>query len=1082
MATAVQIQIKVDNSAALPGIDEINAKLKTIGIEGQASLNKASEGMRAVGGHTATSLDSVRLLSQEFGLRLPRAIEAMLSRLPAVTNALSSMLGVMAGIAAVQVFVHVAEEAYKAYEQYISLNAAADKFYETLKKTQQQDFVNTRSLETTQQRMGAATSTGSHAASAAKTMQGGTLAQLSSGNIAGAIAMLTSAHGIAEDGVTAQQQMVALGKVQIDQTHQQILAQIELNHAGDAALVGSHKVNAELEKRKAINAENRSFDRKQEMYYGNRTPGTAGAAEQAIKDAQATAEAQAQLTVQGREQALEVAKYRHQATEAGLAGEALYHQKMVDDTEDVRMHLLNAGKAAEIPAAVQAINLKYLDEMDARLQKQAEAAIQTTRTAQQSGLKGADRVRADHNNAIDRINSDRSLADHPEIAAQLRIAAKIDEDQKLRELDQQFTDHAQQLVVQRTDSQLNGFAKINAEAQRQSDELTKKYREETSQSLEAQKQLAAGIKAIQDAAAEQRSQLAQHNAEEDLRYDQQASEAEKRVRENGMMGWQESYRNAMAEIQDAEKARLARLAEDAQKEGLTWQEVARRRVDIERQAGAEVQQQNQEMQNKIAGTLQSAFTDPIGTIKSKMEEMMFQIIAQWVRQTTAFKGLFGNMLGGITPGGARSGGGGLGSMASVANGILTGTSGISNGHPAMQNESIAAAAGAGGGGGVSGGSGYGGGNGGSYGGGSGGGGGAIGSTLSTVSGLASTLNLDGSSGTGSSALDSVIGSDSAGLTGGGNSVSLTDLSSSMNGSSTAGAASGAGGAASTLGALGAVGMGAYQGVNATTNAFVKGDPLAGALGDASAGASIGMLAGPEGALIGAGVGAAVGLAAGSLGAVTGFGSRLGARQFYNKSILPQLNQMASFPPGGDWMSSVSQVNQTAADARKQMIGQFGRDAADWVNNNYMAKYVKLIDSRIETSAKGGGQFLAKNAAQFHSGGRITGFGDLATSGNEGFIHAMAGETVMNPGATSSHAPMLDAMNSGASSAEIAAMYLQASSGGGVSTGAPGGETHIHVHTLDTKTMTSWLRDGGAQMITQHQNRNAARYSGEGIGG
>ena len=1058
MATAVQIRIQVDNSTALPGIDEINAKLKTIGIEGTASLNKAGQGMQQLSGHTATGLDSVRLLSQEFGLRLPRAIEAMLSRMPAVTNALAGMLGLMAGIAAAQVFVHIAEEAYKAYEQYISLNAAADKFHETLKKTKEQDFVNTRSLETTQQRMGTVTSMQSKAPAAARMMQGGVMSELSSGNIAGAISLLTVAHHIAIEGVTAQEQMVTLGKLQIDQDRQRMLAQIELNHAGDAALVGSQKINAEMEKKKAINSQNQMYDRKLEMYYGNKTPGNAGSGEQAMKDAQATAEAQAQLTVQGREQAMELMKYRHEASQASLTGEALYHQKMLDDTEELRIKLVNAGKEAEIPAAVRSVNLKYLEEMEVRLQALAERAMTATRSAQQAGLHGADRIRADHDNQLDEINSDRTLADHPEIASALRVAAKTEQDQKLLELDQQFTDHTRQLVEQRTAAQISGYERINAEAQKQVDDLTKKYQDDTSQSLEAQRQLAAGVQAIQSAAAEQRQQLSARNHEEDLRYDQQASEAERRVRENSALGWVAGYRNAVAEIQDAETQRVAKLADDAKKEGLTYEQVQRRRIDIERQAGAEVQQANQELQNKIAGTLQSAFTDPIGTIKSKMEEMMFQIIAQWIMQTTAFKNLFGDTMGGLKPGGKQ--GGGLGSIAGGLGGLVSGGSIGGQTHTAIANESIAAAQG------VSA-SGARGANGAA-------GGGFVGD-VQGIAGLASnaaslTSSTASPAGFSSSA---TTGDISSILNGGAGDVSL--------GSSTTDASS-LSSAGSMLGTLSSVGFGAYTAEQSTQNAFLKGDSLGGAMGDASAGASIGMLAGPEGALIGAGIGGALGLAAGAFGAVSGYGARFGARQYYLKSIMPQLTQMMSFPPAGDWMASVSTVNQTAADGRTQMVRQFGRDAADWVNNNYMKKYVSMIDQRLETSDKGGAQLMQRNGNQFHSGGRITGFGDLGTSSNEGFIHAMLGETVINPSASSQHANAISAINSGASSAEIAAMYLRASSSGGMQTSAAGGDTHIHVHTLDTKTMSSWLRDGGAQMITQHQNRNASRYSGEGVGG
>src|SRR5260370_34471319 len=98
MASVVSIKIVVDNGQAIPSIDQLNQALGTVGVKGTASFAQASAGADKMKGHVSTGLDSVRLLSQEFGLRLPRAIEAMLSRMPGVTSALSGVLGVMAGI------------------------------------------------------------------------------------------------------------------------------------------------------------------------------------------------------------------------------------------------------------------------------------------------------------------------------------------------------------------------------------------------------------------------------------------------------------------------------------------------------------------------------------------------------------------------------------------------------------------------------------------------------------------------------------------------------------------------------------------------------------------------------------------------------------------------------------------------------------------------------------------------------------------------------------------------------------------------------------------------------------------------
>ncbi len=56
--------------------------------------------------------------------------------------------------------------------------------------------------------------------------------------------------------------------------------------------------------------------------------------------------------------------------------------------------------------------------------------------------------------------------------------------------------------------------------------------------------------------------------------------------------------------------------------------------------------------------------------------------------------------------------------------------------------------------------------------------------------------------------------------------------------------------------------------------------------------------------------------------------------------------------------------------------------------------------------------VTTTAAQFHGGGSIDDFLDLATSDSEGFIHARQGEYMMHDAAASTNAPWLEAMNRG----------------------------------------------------------------------
>lgn len=1195
MASVVSIQIKVDNGQALPSIDQLNKALSDVGTKGTASFRQASEGADGMRGHVSTGLDSVRLLSQEFGLRLPRAMEAMISRMPGVTGALGSVLGIMAGIAAAQVFVHVAEEVYHAYEQYVSLNAAADKYYETLKKTRDADFGAPRDLETGRQRFNLATNAAQLKQQQAIDLRNKSMFEL---NPVSAIGDFFHARSLSDEAATSMGQRDKTGAANIDLSHQQALQQIELKHSKDGELVGQQKINAELAKTLQLNAENSKYSALQEKSAGNIVATNAGDADLAIKNQTARAKANAQTDVASRESALAIMKLRDSAAQAGLSGEELYFRKMQDDTHELTVSLTNAGKAAEIPASVRDINEKYFAEMADRQTKAQNEGSLSIQRASASGLTGAARINADHDIQVNQINSDRGLVESGQAPAE-RQAAAVEQNNKLLALQQQFTEQMKSLEDGRVESALNGYARIDAAAQKQIDQVNKTYNASfggadpnASSTLVVEKAKQDGITSIQAGAAQQRQELTNNNNAETLRYDQQAADAEKMVRENGIMGWVASYRDAITEIQAQDAAQTAKLQDELSKRQIDQETFDKRKTDIDEEANANIAQQNQQMQQKIAGDLQEAFTNPVDFIKSQMEKMFFEIIAGWVMRMTAFKTLFGQTMGSLQPG-APSGGtpvtapGILGSIGSViagahgpvaghsatADGVgaissiggvvgsIPGTRGIVGGHPDISSIYTSAASSgtasatvgqaqesvggyhapssvgssisevssaartlgnignlahsastpdttAGGVGTIS-----------SI-------GGVVGSipgTRGIVSGhpnISSIYTSDGSSGTTSATVGqastggyhapSSVGSpisevSSAARTLGNISnlahpastpdtsagpdadsttmAGISDANAAQQASSTASTVTkGMSGTASHLSGLAAAGMGAYTAEQTTVKAFETGNPLQGAVGDAAAGASIGMLAGPVGAVVGAGIGAAVGASAGLVGMVSGEAGQLGARSYYEKDVLPTLEGYMS-SSGSDYQSAVSQVGSTSGQAMAYMVQHFGQSAADWVNSNYMQKEVTLVLSRIEDAAAGGRQYTTLSAAQFHTGGTVTGFGSFGTSSNEGFIHAMLGETVMNTQASSVHAPVLSAMQSGASASDVASMYLATAKPSGGSVQQPSGDTHNwSVNALDAKSFSTFLKQGGAQQIVKHTNTYASQYAGDGISG
>lgn len=161
--------------------------------------------------------------------------------------------------------------------------------------------------------------------------------------------------------------------------------------------------------------------------------------------------------------------------------------------------------------------------------------------------------------------------------------------------------------------------------------------------------------------------------------------------------------------------------------------------------------------------------------------------------------------------------------------------------------------------------------------------------------------------------------------------------------------------------------------------------------------------------------------------------------------------------------------------------KWGSDAASYVKENYLDKELAKVVGDITRLAGGGRQYLGRTAAEFHGGGEITSFRDFATSGDEGFIHALLGEGVVKRSAMSSHAPYVHAMNSGANAQQMASMYLQAAGGT-----RGGGPTTLHQHThnynaLDAKSFGKFLDQGGMKVINDSANRRASLYAGDAIG-
>jgi hypothetical protein len=1042
MATQATVSLVVDETGAVAGLNRfnqrataslsgattqaraLNVEMNAVGNAGTVAGDKMSAGFQKATGHALTNLDSVRLLRDDLGVHIPRAMEKLIASTAAFQAVASIAFSTFAAVGIVELVGTLGKRIYDAFskggEEARALAQDVADLNIQMRNTNDSLDLQIAKLQEERAKLEGKPRDGIHLALLEDIDAAETLAaklkdvfatfQTDLAKMGGNafVNLLTGGTGTGQEQKMAvehakwlsQQTTMqgVLGESQsFDTALQQRLSELRGKQADsdkaraavDAARAASRTRGGAVpgatvadytEEIKATEAMI-DFNKKQQVEIQKTID--LNKEQDRLDQARASKEA-GDTAMRERQQAIElVARLQREATEAGMQGEELANQRRLDQIEETTRRLTALKQAYMIPGAVQEINDAYFAEQGQRIvEMQNKAALAISQYRIQAMPEGEDKIRAEHDQQVNRNNisltgDDRSAAN---VAAEAEMNRKLDQ--------------------------------LRQENQKKQDEADN----------EAQQQI-------------------RRNQQRDLDYDRQAADAERRVKSDGLQGWVSDHQAAVAAIEARRTELRNKLRDEYFDEGIEDEEYYRREVDIARTASAEIQEENQRMAHQVSQTLQDAFTNPVEFIKSRMQKMFFDIIADWIERSKLFQSVFGSaasngaggMLGSIMTGSAPW------SHASIG-GVTSQTSGVSVGSVIPGS----------------------------------------GGMVMTPAGPVPTFDPN-SPAYQHFVSNGVPGSTSPGVggsipSGGGGGLPPNTWPGSGGGSG-----GGSSAAASGIGKAAGVGYAGYSGYEDTVAAYKSGSVggmMKGAMGDAMAGAMIGSMFGPAGTLIGAGIGAAIGLTAGAIGMIEGEGGRIPARDYYKKSIFPALENDRNNSGSQDFQTAVSDVNRKAADGMVYMRGHWGTDAANWVNQNYLMKEQASVLSQIESRARGGSQYVSMSANQFHSGGAINGFGDLATSSNEGFIHAMLGEAVVNPPAYSAHRPAVDAMNAGASPEAIAAMYARPSDSGG----AQGPDLHVHIHTLDSRTTDSWMRNGGARMIAKHLNNFNTQYAGDGISG
>jgi len=581
MATAVQIELMVDEKGAVSGVRNfdtavkgsagnvrvLNQELGNVGVKGAAGTAAASRGLKEMSGHALTSLDNVRLLRDDFGIHIPRAMEKAIASSKVLSGAIKGIGAGLIAFGAIEIGAHVftslIEGAHKLWEEHLSLTKAAQDYNAEIAKAAHDDFGNTRSIETTIARINEAADAVKryHEASDAANQKmpvtwrrAADFAAPGLGTEWDAYHQRSVAHDLQGQSVDAQKQVDELKRKQApEQIHQGKLLDIEAQHAGDGRLRGEQKITAEKQKQRALDLENMRFDASREGMYANYardsnlTP-TKGSKEQIAREKQdadlanvvapnaggmtygfkmsiADAKADAELFNLRREQGQELEHLREQALEASLRGVALYKAQEAAAIEELKF------KDIDSVAARKYVHDRFHAEELRRLEDERRATDEIVEQTKIASLTGIARVQGEGQSRIDKTNADPNLSDEEKKRRVAAYQSAMIEEVGQKQLD--WSQRVDQVIASSQSKQVSGFKRISAEAAKASADLQREFDEAHNKmdltkpgaqaALDADMtKLGAGMTAIGTGADRESADLARKNAEETEQIEAQA--------------------------------------------------------------------------------------------------------------------------------------------------------------------------------------------------------------------------------------------------------------------------------------------------------------------------------------------------------------------------------------------------------------------------------------------------------------------------------------------------------------------------------------------------------------------------------
>ncbi|MGA2850997.1 MAG: hypothetical protein ABSE46_18505 [Terracidiphilus sp.] len=698
----IKINVTDENSAAAVG--SVTQNLNKLGEAGAEAGQKAGRGVREIGGHALSSLDNVRLLRDDFGIHIPRAMEKAIASSKVLSGAIKGIGAGLIAFGAIEIGAHIFEAAIAGantlWKEHLSLTQAAKDYNAEVAKAAHDDFANTRSIETTRQRIDEATEAVARFHAKSLEVAHITHAPITWGSVGRAAIPFglgqawalyhqgTTAHDLQGQSVDAQRQADELRNKRLpEQQHQTNLDAIELQHAADGRLRGEQKITAEKAKQHEIDMENMRFDANREGLYkdylrdSNMTaaPGSkekqarekqdadlanivapnAGESTYGTKARIADAKADADLFNLRREQGHELQRMREEALEAGLRSAALYKSQESAAIDELKF------KDLDSVAARNAVHAKFHAEELKRLQEQNNQVQKMREETQLGGLTGVARIQQEGRNRTADIYRNEAGLNPGQMLAEVK-AVNDQTAQQIGELNKSFKERVDEIVGQSANRELQGFARIRAEAQNQIRQLTDEFNKSGGNPAD----LARGVAGINAGAQGQAGDLARKNEQETEQIEAQARSK-----------WYDAEKQKTAAIQTEYDERLRKYQDELQAQEISQDDYNRRAAAAAQEANAEMVQAATEARTKMAEQFDQFFRGidhPMKMLEQLGDKVAGQAAAGLVQRLQMHAGggtgmqgssgipLLDTVMGGFALGGGKTPG--AGSTAAGAHG------------------------------------------------------------------------------------------------------------------------------------------------------------------------------------------------------------------------------------------------------------------------------------------------------------------------------------------------------------------------------------------------------------------------------